>query len=214
MCEISILDPREASTGEQLDRITSIYEAMPDGIGVVYVRESDDRTAFEYEVYKSITPNVSDIRDFIEENQDGAIRCVIHGRLATCGKVSKKNAHPIRVECDECDVEYVAHNGTVYSREHRRRPLQEEGHTFQTPVDSEVIAHAFGEVPSSFEGADEFFEGQPAYVLLGSDAMYIHASTGYHLTERGTVARTYRSFGPERRTDNYQKVILTPTNGE
>jgi len=214
MCEISIIDPRHAETGEQLDIITSIYERMGDGAGIVYVSESDDRTTFEYDVYKSVAPDLDAMREFIEANSDGAIRCVMHGRLATCGDVTETNTHPLEIECDECDMEYVIHNGMAYNHKRRRRALQDEGHTFQTGVDSEIIGHTFGEVPSTFEGAEAFFGGQPAYVLLGRESMYIHASGGYHLTERGLVARKNRPFGPDRRTDNYQKVILTPTNAK
>ena len=213
MCEISIVNPRDVSKGEQLDIITAIYEAMGDGAGMAYISETDDGTEFTYDVYSSASPSIESLRSFINRHSDNAVRCVMHGRMATCGEVSDANAHPIEVDCDECDMEYVVHNGMVYDH-HRRRPtLQGRGHTFQTPVDSEVIAHSFGEVPSSFDEADAFFEGQAAYVLLGRESVYIHASNLYHLTERGTCARAYRSFGPSSREENYQKVILTPTNG-
>ena len=214
MCEIAIIDPRDTATGKQLDIVTSIYERMGDGAGIVYVSESDDRSTFEYDVYKSATPHPDVMREFIHDHSDGAIRCVMHGRLATCGDVSDTNTHPLEIECDECDMEYVVHNGMAYNHRRRRRRLQEQGHTFQTAVDSEIIGHTFGEVPPTFDDADSFFEGQPAFVLLGRQSVYIHASKGYHLTKRGFVARTHRHFGPDTRSDNYQKVILTPTNAK
>jgi len=214
MCEIAIIDPREKSVEEQLDIASSIYERMGDGVGLAYIREADGQTKFEYDVFAESAPSLDDMRDFIDANSDGAIRCVIHGRLATCGAVNNENTHPLEVSCDECDMEYVVHNGMVYDHRKRRQRLRARGHTLQTGVDSEIIGHTFGEVPSTFDDADSFFGGQPAYVLLGEESVYIHAAKGYHLSEYGIVARTHRHFGPESRTDNYQKVILTPTNAQ
>jgi predicted glutamine amidotransferase len=217
MCEICILDPREYSAEDTVAAAFSLYERMRDGLGVVYLREDESRTSFKYDVYKSVAPEREEVRGFIEANQDGALRCMMHGRLATHGDANQQNTHPLEIECEECSVEYVIHNGVVYDFLQRRHRLRTAGHDITTDVDSEVIGHTHGETPSSFDDDSHgihLYEEQPAYILLEEDAVFVHGGRGYHLTERAKMARSSRSFAPSSREDDYNKVILTPTNAE
>lgn len=187
-----------------------IYRTMHSSLGVMIVRDPSDVDGFRFDVYKAVEPEHPELSSFLEGAlMDDVERVIIHGRLATHGDVNEQNAHPIRIDCDECDIDYLLHNGVI-SRHERIRPQQQaEGHSLKTDVDSEVIAHSFGDVPRNLETTDLNQHGyQPAFILANREAIYIRSSR-YLLSENGRMARARRQFAPHTDED-YDAVIMTP----
>lgn len=190
---------------------------MGDALGIIYIENDEDEEEFVYYTHKAVEPDYERIRKFVDTYQARSERCIIHGRLATAGARDIKAAHPIGIECNSCDIDWVVHNGVITSHELTRREQEREGHTFQTNVDSEVIAHEYESVPASVDSLEPQFH-QPAYILGNKDALYINTSFNYRLTSEGRMGLSYRQFAPEpdpeAEVESYSQVIMTPTGGK
>lgn len=209
MCEIAILRPSEYSVAALKEAALTLYRSMPHSLGLVSIRDPEDTDTFRYDVFKTIRNEPEGLEDFLSSAKEkGAIRLVIHGRLATEGAVTVEHAHPLEIDCEECDVDYVLHNGMLSQYVWDKQDHEQEGHTYSTEVDSEVIAHSFGDVPDNFDFESEY-NYQPAYILMNEDRVYIHGRR-YHLAKDGRMAHLHRDFGPDRREKSHRAVILTP----
>ncbi len=80
---------------------------------------------------------VRELSDALEANPTPGGTGVAHTRWATHGEPSERNAHP-HVSGERI---VVAHNGIIENHEPLRRELQEQGYTFSSDTDTEVIAH-------------------------------------------------------------------------
>lgn len=213
MCEIAIIDPDKYSPHEIKGIAMELYESMRSSLGVVAVHDNDGK--FDYDIYKAVEPDRDDLLDFIEEvDESGANRVIIHGRLKTHGANTKEHAHPLKVDCEECNIDYVLHNGVIGGYDYAKEQHEQVGHEYNTEVDSEIIAHDFGKVPESFdEGGLDLHERERAFILLNENAMFIHAAR-YRLSKQAEMSLYRRDFGPNSNADDYNRVIMTPAETE
>jgi glucosamine--fructose-6-phosphate aminotransferase (isomerizing) len=94
-----------------------------------------------------------------------------HTRWATHGRPTEENAHPHR-DCKGDIV--VVHNGIVENYLALKQQLQNEGHTFKTETDTEIIAHL---VEKHFEGNLEAAVRAAVKELAGVFALAVIART-------------------------------------
>lgn len=68
---------------------------------------------------------------------------ISHTRWATHGEPSDENAHP---HADQSGRLVIVHNGVIENYQLLKQRLKEEGHTFSSQTDSEVLAHLIGKL--------------------------------------------------------------------
>jgi hypothetical protein len=194
MCEIAILDPDRYSYVELSSAAMEVYNAMGDSLGLVGIVQGDD--AYKFEVYKATKPSAPDVNDWMQGVADDAERILIHGRLATQGACNIQNSHPLKIDCGECDADFVMHNGAIFSYERVKKAVEADGHNIHTDVDSEVIAHQFGGVPDFGDVYKSGFEREPAFIVGNGSEVYVFTEGRYQLTQDMRLSLPYRDFGP------------------
>lgn len=212
MCEIAIFDPDRTTPRIVSEVAIDLYRSQGDALGVVAVRSEDNY--FDYEIYRATEPEEHEVFDFVEDLYDETYRFILHGRMATSGDRTVEEAHPIEIECEACDIDYVLHNGIVAQYEYERNQLERIGHEFSTDVDSENIAHRFQTISTELEELDNPYPREPCYILLSSNAILVTASARYHLTDDLRLSCSYRRYGPDRREGEYGRLLVTPTSGD
>ena len=93
-----------------------------------------------------------------------------HTRWATHGRPSEENAHPHR-DCTGSLV--VVHNGIIENYLSLKKRLIDEGHTFRTETDTEVIAHLLekyfrGSLEEAVQQAIQELEGAYAVAVIST----------------------------------------------
>jgi len=194
MCEIAVVpgSPAASNADSYVDLAQTLYEQNSHGLGMVAVYDDSqgDDDAFNYGYYKTTDPTDSwqDISDWFEQRSH-AWRFVIHARLATAGGKNLDGVHPIKVTDDSVDSYYVVHNGVVRRHRSERRQLENDGHEFNTGVDSEVIAHTHADVPETlddFEGTQLI--GRLNYLLFTDHGILVRNGGKYTLSEDFTMS--------------------------
>ncbi len=96
---------------------------------------------------------------------------VAHTRWATHGRVTEENAHP---HSDTSDRVHIVLNGIVENHAKLRRRLEDEGETFSSETDAEVVAHLIsshydGDLAAAVRAAFAELRGHYAFVAMHAD---------------------------------------------
>jgi glutamine---fructose-6-phosphate transaminase (isomerizing) len=96
---------------------------------------------------------------------------IAHTRWATHGRVTEANAHP---HDDSSGRVHIVLNGIVENHSELRRRLQEEGQTFTSETDAEVVAHLIarhydGDLAVAVRAAYADLRGHYAFVAMHAD---------------------------------------------
>jgi glutamine---fructose-6-phosphate transaminase (isomerizing) len=94
-----------------------------------------------------------------------------HTRWATHGRVTEENAHP-HGDCG--DAIHIVLNGIVENHAELRRELREQGHTFTSETDAEIVAHLIerhyeGDLTEAVRKAFGDLRGHYAFVAMHND---------------------------------------------
>src|SRR3989338_1560047 len=94
-----------------------------------------------------------------------------HTRWATCGKVTKENAHP-HLDCT--GKISIIHNGIIENYGQLKEDLIKKGHNFSSNTDTEVIAHLIedeykGDLKEAVISAIKHLEGSFALGVIHAD---------------------------------------------
>src|SRR6202158_6119039 len=76
----------------------------------------------------------------VKEMGEGSILALGHTRYSTTGSSRAENAHPLPFHHPQLGPGAIAHNGNLLNAEALRRQLEEEGATFDSGLDTEVMA--------------------------------------------------------------------------
>src|SRR3979411_300427 len=76
----------------------------------------------------------------IQDLGEGSILALGHTRYSTTGSSRAENAHPLPFHHPTLGPGAIAHNGNLLNSDALRKQLEEEGATFDTELDTEVMA--------------------------------------------------------------------------
>jgi glucosamine--fructose-6-phosphate aminotransferase (isomerizing) len=135
-----------------------------DSAGIAVV----DRGAIQV---RRVKGKVKELEDSLRETPVTGAYGLGHTRWATHGRPSEENAHP-HMDCSGRLV--VVHNGIIENYLALKRKLRDEGHTFRTETDTEVIVHLVekyyrGSLEEAVRAAIAELEGTFAVAALAVD---------------------------------------------
>jgi glucosamine--fructose-6-phosphate aminotransferase (isomerizing) len=122
--------------------------------------------------YVRTVGNLQFLKNAAGSNGSTSRHGVGHTRWATHGAVSEQNAHPL-TGCDDGKLA-IALNGIVENYRELRDSLVEEGHTFSSETDAEVVVHLIerhydGDLVAAVRAAYADLEGHFAFVVIHHD---------------------------------------------
>jgi glutamine---fructose-6-phosphate transaminase (isomerizing) len=126
--------------------------------------------------------NLANLRAAVEEHSAGENGNVAvatapatiglgHTRWATHGRVTEENAHP---HGDCTDKIHIVLNGIVENHSELRKELADDGHTFSSETDAEIVSHLIerhfdGDLTEAVRSAFDELRGHYAFVAMHSD---------------------------------------------
>ena len=124
--------------------------------------------------------NLSNLRAAVEAASNGggvavaapeATTGVAHTRWATHGRVTEENAHPHN---DCTDRIHIVLNGIVENHAELRQRLEQEGHSFSSETDAEIVAHLIeshydGDLTAAVRASFAELRGHYAFVAIHAD---------------------------------------------
>ena len=122
--------------------------------------------------------NLANLRSAVDARADNgagplppAETGIAHTRWATHGRVTEENAHP---HDDSSGQVHIVLNGIVENHSELRRRLQDEGQTFSSETDAEVVAHLIaahydGDLAAAVRAAFGELRGHYAFVAMHAD---------------------------------------------
>jgi glucosamine--fructose-6-phosphate aminotransferase (isomerizing) len=122
--------------------------------------------------YVRAVGNLQELKSAAGSNGSRATAGLGHTRWATHGAVTEQNAHPL-TGCDDGKLAIVL-NGIVENYRELKGSLEEEGHTFRTQTDAEVLVHLVerhyqGDLLEATRSAYRELEGHFAFVVIHHD---------------------------------------------
>ncbi|MEA3211532.1 MAG: hypothetical protein QOE70_4589 [Chthoniobacter sp.] len=84
---------------------------------------------------------IANLAELIQQSPPHGTVGISHTRWATHGGVTDENAHP---HSDQSGQLFLCHNGVIENYATLKEQLVQEGHTFQSQTDTEVLAHLVG----------------------------------------------------------------------
>ena len=84
---------------------------------------------------------IANLAELIQQSPPPGTIGISHTRWATHGGVTDENAHP---HSDQSGKLFICHNGVIENYNVLKDQLVEEGHTFKSQTDTEVLAHLIG----------------------------------------------------------------------
>src|SRR5260370_1816346 len=76
----------------------------------------------------------------VKDMGEGSILALGHTRYSTTGSSRAENAHPLPFHHPQLGPGAIAHNGNLLNAESLRKQLEEEGATFDSALDTELMA--------------------------------------------------------------------------
>ena len=122
--------------------------------------------------YVRAVGNLQNLKEAAGPNGSRSNHGLGHTRWATHGGVTEANAHPLTA-CDDKALSIVL-NGIVENYRELKQSLRDDGHTFSSETDAEVVAHLIerhyeGDLTEAVKRAYRDLEGHFAFVVIHHD---------------------------------------------
>jgi glutamine---fructose-6-phosphate transaminase (isomerizing) len=129
-----------------------------------------------------ISGKVAELEKILPTDIDNGTLALGHTRWATHGEPTERNAHP-HIDCERKIA--LVHNGIIENYQAIRTKLAQEGHTFKSDTDTEVLVHLIEEM---WKYTDDFTDAV-RLALKEVDGAYGIAVITTHAPDRIIVAR-------------------------